>query len=154
MSFLIYLGTVVCAFLWYSTTLFLPRCSSPQVSKFKVSDFILYLAPLVSIHIVELRNPISDVSRPRFQNLNFPISYNTSVCYLRFTWLSSKIWSHTSSLWAFRITWELLCVPSLDIAQLCFFLYVSHSRFQNLIFLISYHISLSYIQFAWLNSKI
>ena len=58
MSFLLYLGALVSAFLISCTTLFSPSSISPQVSKFKYSNFIPYIAPLALIRIVELKNLI------------------------------------------------------------------------------------------------
>ena len=75
MSFLLYLGALMCVFLIYCTTLFSPSCISPWVSNFKYSDIISYLGPLASIPIIELKNPISQE-----QPMSFVIYLGVVVC--------------------------------------------------------------------------
>ena len=74
-SFVIYLGALVCAFLINCTSLFFPSCISPQISNFNFSNCIAYLAPLALIGMVEFKKPIAHE-----QPMSFLFYYGALVC--------------------------------------------------------------------------
>ena len=85
MSFLIYLGALVCVFHIYCTTLFFPSYISPQVSKFNFFDYLPYLPPLALIGMVEFQKRISREQLLRFRFIRALLCVPSSnIAQLRF----------------------------------------------------------------------